>query len=103
MKHGVGTGCTISIGFIPKEFDENSRAVITKAELLEFTNQTLTCMDTGLASSIVVILSMALSDFGYAVDPTIITNAIQGVLAIIAFVAAVYSAYSHAQKNSTVA
>ncbi|HLH93536.1 MAG TPA: hypothetical protein VKW08_00315 [Xanthobacteraceae bacterium] len=36
MKSGVGVGCTTSVGFIPKEFDENNRAVITKAELLEF-------------------------------------------------------------------
>lgn len=36
MKQGVGVGCTTSVGFIPKEFDEANRAVITKAELLEF-------------------------------------------------------------------
>jgi hypothetical protein len=33
---GEGVGCTTSVGFIPKEFDESNRSVITKAELLEF-------------------------------------------------------------------
>jgi hypothetical protein len=33
---GEGVGCTTSVGFIPKEFDENARNTITKAELLEF-------------------------------------------------------------------
>src|SRR3984885_9239072 len=33
---GEGVGCTPSVGFIPKEFDENARNTITKAELLEF-------------------------------------------------------------------
>jgi hypothetical protein len=33
---GGGVGCTTSVGFIPKEFDENARNTITKAELLEF-------------------------------------------------------------------
>jgi hypothetical protein len=33
---GEGVGCTTSVGFIPKEFDEQARNVITKAELLEF-------------------------------------------------------------------
>jgi hypothetical protein len=33
---GAGVGCTTSVGFIPKEFDENARNTITKAELLEF-------------------------------------------------------------------
>src|SRR3984885_5974101 len=32
---GEGVGCTTSVGFIPKEFDENARNTITKAELLE--------------------------------------------------------------------
>jgi hypothetical protein len=36
IKAGLGVGCTTSVGFIPKEFDESNRAVITKAELLEF-------------------------------------------------------------------
>ena len=36
LKAGEGVGCTTSVGFIPKEFDEGNRAVITKAELLEF-------------------------------------------------------------------
>ena len=36
VKSGLGVGCTTSVGFIPKEFDESNRAVITKAELLEF-------------------------------------------------------------------
>jgi hypothetical protein len=33
---GEGVGCTTSVGFIPKEFDEEARNTITKAELLEF-------------------------------------------------------------------
>jgi hypothetical protein len=33
---GAGVGCTTSVGFIPKEFDENARNTITKSELLEF-------------------------------------------------------------------
>src|ERR1700722_9508508 len=33
---GEGVGWTTSVGFIPKEFDENARNTITKAELLEF-------------------------------------------------------------------
>jgi phage head maturation protease len=36
LKEGRGVGCTTSVGFIPKEFDENQRNTITKAELLEF-------------------------------------------------------------------
>lgn len=36
LEKGEGVGCTTSVGFIPKEFDEGNRAVITKAELLEF-------------------------------------------------------------------
>src|SRR5205814_9201636 len=36
IKGGQGVGCTTSVGFIPKEFDENARNTITKAELLEF-------------------------------------------------------------------
>lgn len=36
MKQGVGVGCTTSVGFIPKEFDEKNNHIITKAELLEF-------------------------------------------------------------------
>ena len=36
IKAGQGVGCTTSVGFIPKEFDENARNTITKAELLEF-------------------------------------------------------------------
>jgi rubrerythrin len=36
LKQGAGVGCTTSVGFIPKEFDEQARNTITKAELLEF-------------------------------------------------------------------
>ena len=36
VKGGSNVGCTTSVGFIPKEFDENDRSVITRAELLEF-------------------------------------------------------------------
>jgi hypothetical protein len=36
LKQGAGVGTTTSVGFIPKEFDEKQRNVITKAELLEF-------------------------------------------------------------------
>jgi hypothetical protein len=36
LSKGEGVGCTTSVGFIPKEFDENARNTITKAELLEF-------------------------------------------------------------------
>jgi hypothetical protein len=36
LKTGHNVGCTTSVGFIPKEFDENARNTITKAELLEF-------------------------------------------------------------------
>jgi hypothetical protein len=36
LKAGAGVGCTTSVGFIPKEFDDKSRNTITKAELLEF-------------------------------------------------------------------
>src|SRR5579884_274690 len=36
LKHGMGVGCTTSVGFIPKEFDEDNPRVITRAELLEF-------------------------------------------------------------------
>ena len=35
-KQGMGVGCTTSVGFIPKEFDEQNPSIITKAELLEF-------------------------------------------------------------------
>ena len=36
LSKGEGVGCTTSVGFIPKEFDENARNTIIKAELLEF-------------------------------------------------------------------
>jgi hypothetical protein len=36
ISKGEGVGCTTSVGFIPKEFDENARNTIIKAELLEF-------------------------------------------------------------------
>ena len=36
MKQGKGVGCTTSVGFIPKEFDQNNSSIITRAELLEF-------------------------------------------------------------------
>jgi hypothetical protein len=56
-------------------------------------------MDSGLGSAIVVILGMALSYFGYAVDPALINGAVAGAIAIITFGAALWSAYSHQQKN----
>src|SRR5277367_4518701 len=36
VKNNIGVGCTTSVGFIPKEFDESNQRVITRAELLEF-------------------------------------------------------------------
>ncbi len=36
LKAGKGVGCTTSVGFIPKKFDEQQYNVITCAELLEF-------------------------------------------------------------------
>jgi hypothetical protein len=36
IKSGFNVGCTTSVGFIPKEFDEADGSVITRAELLEF-------------------------------------------------------------------
>lgn len=36
MKQGQGVGCTTSVGFIPKEFDQDNGSIITRAELLEF-------------------------------------------------------------------
>lgn len=36
IKSGMGVGCTTSVGFIPKEFDESNQRIITRAELLEF-------------------------------------------------------------------
>src|ERR1700710_967950 len=36
IKSGYPVGCTTSVGFIPKEFDESNQRVITHAELLEF-------------------------------------------------------------------
>jgi len=36
VKSGTNVGCTTSVGFIPKEFDESDQSVITRAELLEF-------------------------------------------------------------------
>src|ERR1700722_5196669 len=36
VKSGMGVGCTTSVGFIPKEFDEDNQRIITRAELLEF-------------------------------------------------------------------
>jgi len=36
LSKGEGVGCTTSVGFIPKEFDENARNTIIKQELLEF-------------------------------------------------------------------
>jgi hypothetical protein len=35
-KTGYNVGCTTSVGFIPKEFDQENGRVITRAELLEF-------------------------------------------------------------------
>jgi hypothetical protein len=36
VKNNMGVGCTTSVGFIPKEFDEDNNRIITRAELLEF-------------------------------------------------------------------
>jgi hypothetical protein len=36
LKAGQGVGCTTSVGFIPKEFDNETGRVIMQAELLEF-------------------------------------------------------------------
>lgn len=36
IKNGFGAGCTTSVGFIPKEFDNENGRIITRAELLEF-------------------------------------------------------------------
>ena len=36
VKNNIGVGCTTSVGFIPKEFDEDNQRIITRAELLEF-------------------------------------------------------------------
>src|ERR1700722_6890694 len=36
VKNNIGVGCTTSVGFIPKEFDEANQRIITRAELLEF-------------------------------------------------------------------
>jgi hypothetical protein len=36
VKSGSNVGCTTSVGFIPKEFDEDNQRIITRAELLEF-------------------------------------------------------------------
>jgi hypothetical protein len=36
VKSGYNVGCTTSVGFIPKEFDESDRSIITRSELLEF-------------------------------------------------------------------
>src|SRR5579871_3196280 len=36
IKSGYNVGCTTSVGFIPKEFAEEDRSIITRAELLEF-------------------------------------------------------------------
>jgi hypothetical protein len=36
LKSGSNVGCTTSVGFIPKEFAEDDRSIITRAELLEF-------------------------------------------------------------------
>jgi len=36
VKSGMGVGCTTSVGFIPKEFDNENGRIITRAELLEF-------------------------------------------------------------------
>ena len=36
IKSGYPVGCTTSVGFIPKEFDESNQRIITRAELLEF-------------------------------------------------------------------
>jgi Ni/Fe-hydrogenase subunit HybB-like protein len=56
-------------------------------------------MDSGEVSAIVAVVGMALSYFGYNVDPALINGAIAGGIAIVTLGAALYSAYSHRQKN----
>jgi hypothetical protein len=56
-------------------------------------------MDSGEISAIVAVIGMALSYFGITVDPALVNGAVAGGIAIVTFGAALYSAYSHRQKN----
>ena len=58
-------------------------------------------MDSGTISALVAVIGLALTYFGAGIDPTLITGAVQGVFAVVSFVAAVWSWWSHRQKNAT--
>jgi len=59
-------------------------------------------MDSGEISSIVAIIGMVPSYLGITgVDSMVIDGAVNGIIAIIAFAAALWSWYSHRVKNPT--
>jgi hypothetical protein len=59
-------------------------------------------MDSGEISSIVTIVGLGFSYFGITgIDSSVVTGAINGLIAVVTFGAALWSWYSHRQKNST--
>lgn len=56
-------------------------------------------MDSGEISSIVAIVGLLLTTVGANVDPVVVNGAVQGVFGIVTFGAAIWSWWSHRQKN----
>lgn len=51
--------------------------------------------NTGIATSVATIIGAALLTFGISIDPSLVSNAVQGVVAIVTLGAALWSAYEH--------
>lgn len=58
-------------------------------------------MNSGEVATIVAIVSMLLNYFGAAVDPTVITNAVQGFFAIVTFCGLLWSWYIHRENRTS--
>ena len=55
-------------------------------------------IDSGTITGVVAAVGFALSYFGWNVDPQLINGAVAGVIALVAFGSALWSAYKHTQK-----
>ena len=61
-------------------------------------------MDSGTITSVVAVLGLVLSAVGITgIDSTVLAGAVNGVISIVAIGAAVWSWYSHLNKNAQIA
>ena len=61
-------------------------------------------MDSGEVASIVALVGMVLSAIGITgIDSTVLTGAVNGVICVGTIAAAIWSWYSHRQKNAAAA